>query len=387
MLNNTLNFLLIFFSILLAFGELDPIFPMSSPIGSIDLVFIIFTLLFVINRPKDFLRAIFSFNFFALLTILFLFILAQSIYGYNFLVKPLINFKYILSILFFVIVSVFFKRNTRWIHYCLLAFSISCFAYTILVLCISPNLYQIYKGQLIVLEENPNSTSSRLVMGIIYLIYSFIRNPLNLKRWFRFSLLLMLPTLIAMVVLSGSRGSLLALIIGVYLIFIFSDMKRITKILLTFSSVIISFILFQFLLSSEDLSVRWEGALEGDTAGRTEIWDAVLDIVGKHPFGIGENGYMEAIPKYIGKYLDTHNIFLYVLVCGGWLSLIIFIIFLLRIMLNSLRAYFLSKDLLALLLFLVIIFIASKTGGAITYLLFWFVLAVANSYKAIQYER
>lgn len=387
MLNNILNFQIITFSALIAFGELDPILPLISPFSSIDLIFISFAVLFVLFHPKSLLKGLISFNFISLLAIILLFAFAQSIFGYDNLIKPFINFKLLSCIIFFLVVSITFAKNPKLIEYCLLAFSISCFAFSILVLLIDPNLYVIYKGQLIVMEENPNSTSSRLVIGAIYLIYLILNNPLKISNFKKICLLIMIPIIVYMVVLSGSRGSLLALIIGIFLILTFSKIHNIFKISLLLISSFTAILLFNFLISSNDLGDRWQSALEGDTAGRTEIWSSVFEIVKGHPLGVGESGYAITISKYIGKYLDTHNIFLYILVCGGWLSLLIFNLFLLNILKKSIKTYRNSGDILGLLLFSIIIFIASKTGGAITYLLFWFILAITYTFKGGVYER
>ncbi|MGS0706915.1 O-antigen ligase family protein [Acinetobacter sp. ANC 3781] len=382
MINNPLNFILIFFSIFLAFGKMDPIFSLDSPVKSVDIFFIVFCGLFFLLRFNDFLKAIFSKSFLCLISIFLLFIFAQILNGYSDLVKPLFNFKFLLCSIFFVLLVEFFKKNPYMIHYCLLAFSISSFFYSIIVLFISPDLYQIIKGQMIVLDENPNSTSSRLAIASVYFIYFFIQNPLNWKKT-RFFLAACLPTLFAMIIMSGSRGSLLAALLGSYLVFIFSDIKKISKLILTSISIFCSFFLFQYLLSSDDLGTRWEKALEGDTAGRTDIWEAVFLIVFEKPIGVGETGYLEKIINLYGMYIDTHNIFLYILVCGGFLSLLIFLFFLSSIFYNCIKCYLIDKEILPLIFLLIMLFIAAKTGGVITFLLFWFVLAIVSSYRKV----
>ena len=382
MINKILNLLLIFFSILLAFGKMDPIFSIDSPVKSVDIFLILFCILFILFKFNNFLNAILSKEFLSLFTIFILFVFAQILNGYEYLLKPLFNLKFLLCGLFFVILSEYFKKNTSIIHYTLLVFSCSSFIYSILVLFISPDLYQIIKGQMIVLDENPNSTSSRLAIAGIYTIYFIIQNPLNWKNK-RFLFLFFLPTLIAMVIMSGSRGSLLAVLMGSYLIFIFSNIKKASKLLLTFSSIVFSLFLFQYLLSSDDLSNRWEKALDGDTAGRTDIWEAVFKIVLDSPLGVGETGYLEKIINLYGIYIDTHNIFLYFLVCGGFFSLIIFLFFIMKIFSNCLKCYFNDKEILPLIFLLIMLFIAAKTGGVITFLLFWFILAIVNSYRKV----
>ena len=333
MINNFFKILLIIFSILLAFGKIDPIFSVDSSIKTIDIVFIIFCGSFFLLKFNEFMKSIFSINFLILLSIFILFSFAQIMNGYAELIKPLFNFKFLMCGLFFVLLNQYLKNNCLMVHYLLLVFSLSCFLYSLLVLFVSPDLYQIIKGQMVVLDENPNSTSSRLAISTLYIIYFLLQNPL---KWTskRFLLLISLPTLLSMIIMSGSRGSLLAILIGSYLIFIFSNIGKLKKIILTVISFIGSVFLFNYLFNSDDLSGRWEKALDGDTAGRTDIWESVLKIVIKNPLGVGETGYVENIINLSGVYIDTHNLFLYILVCGGYLSFLIFLIFLIFIFRN-----------------------------------------------------
>ncbi|MGP5101664.1 O-antigen ligase family protein [Psychrobacter celer] len=262
----------------------------------------------------------------------------------------------------------------------MIAFSVSCFVFSLIVLFLSPELYQIHKGQLIVLDENPNSTSSRLVIAVTYVLYFIMRNPFNLGQ-LRFFGLLLLPSLVSMIVLSGSRGSLLSMLLGAYVIFLLTDIGKIKKIVLTLIFFGFSLYLFKKILVSEELGSRWEAALDGDTAGRTDVWSAVIDISYNNPLGVGETGYIEKINNLFGYHIDTHNLFLYVLVCGGYISLFLFSILWIRVLIKSLRVYLYSKDILPMVMFVSILFLVSKTGGVITFLLFWFVFALINGYQ------
>lgn len=385
MSNKILYLIIIAFSVLLSFGTLDPIFPVGSVVNTIDIFFVLFILAFITLKFKYFLTIFFSIDFYLLSLIFILFIFGQVVNGYSVLLKPLINYKFFLCILFFLTLSKFFSNNPKVIHYSMTAFSVSCFIFSIIILFLKPELYQIIKGQLIVLEENPNSTSSRLVIAVIYIVYFIIRNPLNWGR-LRFLGAILLPSLVYMIILSGSRGSLLSMILGTYMIFLLSDIGKTKKIILNAIFGIISIYIFKMILLSEDLGARWEMALEGDTAGRTDIWTTVIEIAYSNPLGVGETGYIEKMNSSYGYYIDTHNLFLYVLVCGGYISLFLFIILWIRILLKSLRNYIYNKDILPIVMFIIILFLVSKTGGVITFLLFWFIFALIKSYQEVVYN-
>lgn len=387
MVNKILLLLITLFSVLMAFGTLDPFFTIASPISTADIFLLLFIVCFIAFNLKSTLRMLFKIEFTILILIFIFFILAQVLNGYSELVKPLINLKFFLCIVFFILLSGFFKINRKYVHYTLYAFSLSCFLFSVYILFLNPSLYSIVKGQMIVLDENPNSTSSRLVISVVYILYFIINNPLKIS-WVRFLSIITIPSLVYMIILSGSRGSLVAMVLGLYMIFIFSNIKKSYKFILSFLLVSLSLYLFQRLLNSEDLGSRWEGALEGDTAGRTDIWEIVIDISTHNPLGVGETGYVEKISNLYGYYIDTHNIFLYVLVCGGFISFVLFAFLWLKLLLNSLKVSVYSKDILPLLMLIIIFSIVFKTGGAITFLLYWFVFSIINSYQGyINYEK
>lgn len=387
MVNKILLLLITFFSILMAFGTLDPFLSAASPVSTADIFLLFFIVCFVTFDLKSSLRMLFKVEFIILILIFIFFIVAQVLNGYSELIKPLVNLKFLLCIAFFILLSGFFKYNRKYVHYTLSAFSLGCFLFSIYILFLNPSLYSIIKGQMIVLDENPNSTSSRLVISVVYILYFIINNPLKLSRA-RFLSIIAIPSLVYMIVLSGSRGSLIAMVLGLYMIFIFSNIKKSYKSILSFLLVFLSLYLFQRVLDSEDLGSRWESALEGDTAGRTDIWEIVIDISLHNPLGVGETGYVEKMSNLYGYYIDTHNIFLYVLVCGGFISFVLFVFLWLKLLLNSLKVSIYSKDILPLLMLIIIFSIVFKTGGAITFLLYWFIFSVVNSYQgSINYER
>lgn len=381
MLDRLLLTILILFSFFLAFGTVDPIFGTGSAINSVDIFFGLFILGYLLLKPNKYIIRFFSIDSMILITILILFSLGQVLNGYSQLLVPLINFKFFLCIMFYLALSSFTESNQKYLHYSLIIYSISCVLFSITVLFIKPELYQIYKGQLLVLEENPNSTSSRLAVAVVYVLYTVSKNPLNIKKHYLIFILLCTPIMVYLIVLSGSRGSLISMLLGIYLIFLFHEYKLIYKVLLIFISVLASFILFKTLLNSDDLSSRWENAIEGDTAGRTDIWDTVIQISLQSPLGVGETGYIEKMSDAFGYYIDTHNLFLYVLVCGGFISLFLFMLLWFKLLLNSIRSYKYRKDILPMIMYIIIFFIVSKTGGVITYLLYWYIFALISGYQ------
>ena len=84
--------------------------------------------------------------------------------------------------------------------------------------------------------------------------------------------------------------------------------------------------------------------------------------------------------RFYGYCIDTHKTILYILVCGGFFALISFLLFSVRLLLNSLNSYLRGKDILLIVLFLIIFFIALKTAGVINFLLLRYIFVIVNYY-------
>lgn len=61
--------------------------------------------------------------------------------------------------------------------------------------------------------------------------------------------------------------------------------------------------------------------------GRLAIWANNLEIFYNNPLGVGEIGYTLESFEHFGMTSDTHNLFLYMLVTGGFIVFILFIFF------------------------------------------------------------
>ena len=78
---------------------------------------------------------------------------------------------------------------------------------------------------------------------------------------------------------------------------------------------------------------------------------------------------------YSGKYIEPHNIFLYVWITAGLFGFIFFMIFVIRIISSLLSEYIQSRKILNLSIFLVILINISKSGGSIGFIMIWIFFA------------
>lgn len=366
------NYIVIIFSFFLGFGKFDP-FNTNRIYFTVLTAFLVVSILTLTNVIKYihlYLKEIVL-----LLLIIIFFSLADVAYTYSYRNNYIINFKYLSAIIIFWVLSYVFLLNYKLMILSILWFSISCSLIAIFYNIGYLESYgEILNGRLRIFGENPNSISTRMAISFIIIIYIIIENPLKFTKW-RLLLLLGLPSLLQFVIDTGSRGSFLALVLGLIMTVVLSKRSMLKSILLISFGVIFVFLAVR-LIADTVLLMRFEG--ENVLGGRDYIWRNSFMIFLDHPFGIGENGFIEEMERRYSDYHDTHNLFLYLLVSGGGFALISFLFFLRHLFLKSISSL---KDgnSLFLILFGFLFFLISKTGGVLTYLVMWYFFAVINS--------
>lgn len=316
---------------------------------------------------------------FPLIFILILFIVLGAFLPYYLDGESVINLKFLIAILFFVILSTFFSTNPQLVQISLIMFGIGAgllsifFSFGIL----GESTYEIRNDRLFLLGENPNSLSVRVSLGVLFLISGTIENGFKISKIKRILLLVPVPFMFNLILASGSKGSFLLCIssVAIYLLFL-KNVSKWVKTFIIFVSIIIFFIALSFFFQS----TLYDRFLNSDlTTGRSDIWEKALGIFFDNPMGVGEVGYKIEIYRRIGNIIDTHNLFLYLLVTGGFLSLFAFLYFLYRMFLGNFRKYKNEKNIVNLVIFFSMIFVMSKTGGVLTYLIMWYFFACINN--------
>jgi O-antigen ligase len=115
---------------------------------------------------------------------------------------------------------------------------------------------------------------------------------------------------------------------------------------------------------------------KGDT-GRTELWVGAVEIVKDNLLiGVGFPGVLPEMYKYAGRYIDPHNVFLYVLISTGLIGFMCFMLFIWRLFLRVYRHYLQTGQSVFIVILLVLIFNMAKAGGGVGKILFWFMFAI-----------
>jgi len=231
--------------------------------------------------------------------------------------------------------------------------------------------------------ENPNLTGMKASLAILVITANLINKKYSIWRLI-FSCLLALP-IINLLIVSGSRGALLSLLVGLIVMMVLLKISWLKKVILFFIGVCFSIYLVAFILEhNKDFGQRIENSIaKGETAGRIHLWESAYRMIEDNYFlGVGSSGLMPEMQRYSGKRNTVpHNIFLEVWLTSGFLGFFFFMVFLFRLWGSLYKEYKLTGNVLNLIIFLVILFNMSKSGGSIGFIFAWifFGLLIAST--------
>jgi len=366
--------LLCLLALFVALGDVDNLLGSSLSIGPTHILAALFVLSHLLLNIKD-VSCFFSVDAYLLLLLVIVLAVAQAGYGSTTYSMPMINYKLVVCSVFFLVLAQHFNTYPDHVSRVLSVFMFGCVVLGLAALFV-PGVGETYKGQFIIIGENPNSTSSRMAVAFVIALSYLLHNPEGRKE--KYIACVSLIVLMVIIVKSGSRGSLLAVLLSSVLLALLAPLRRRYKVILLLAMLLGMMVLAQKLLSLDGIAERWGSALQGDTAGRGRIWASAFDIFMDNPWiGVGEAGYFTEIYSKEYRFIDAHNLFVYVAVCGGMVGISILFIFLMRLFYKSYKALRIGAALPLVLLFNML-FIAAKTGGVLTYLLLWFIFAVVS---------
>ena len=195
-----------------------------------------------------------------------------------------------------------------------------------------------------------NEISLKLVAGIVIILASFFNNPLKLNKMVILIGLFCVPLMLNSIIGTASRTAVLTLLLcGLSWIFfrtLASNKKFLTLILTTFILVIILvpaiFIISQ-IETFELLVTRLEstgGAGDNSSAGRISLWLGFFSLIFTNIFfGNGYSGFDLITYEYFGFNESPHNVFLEVMLYTGIIGLVLYSMFLYRILKAAYHLY------------------------------------------------
>jgi len=228
------------------------------------------------------------------------------------------------------------------------------------------------------LEDNPNNVAILAAFAAVILIGLLLDKTVR-PLWSKAALAALLFPLFLVTVRTGSRAGIGALIIGVslYLLPYRGAKQKLVKMIwgtLTIVGVV------YMVISNPVSSKRWELAYEGNTAGRDEIYAAAMAMIAERPIF----GWQPVAAQYeLGRRLynlevqrAAHNLFLHLLMEGGIIGTIPFLVALWLCGRAAWHARIGSLGMLPLAL-LVTLFAQSMAHTGLTSKPSWLILALA----------
>ena len=300
-------------------------------------------------------------HYFSLITflnfIVFFTMLAHTKNDKNLLSRAI---NYYLASIFFILVLIFFNLETDYN----------------------------FDGRLTIFGVNQNWLALNFSISIIFLAHKLLqlKGKFNTIKVIYF---LMIISLFFQLSYTGSRSGFIGMILGLCLLLFRFKFKYLIQSILknikifTFIAIIIS-----IFLNSEVFSSRFSSFIStGDLSGRDLTWTLLLENIDAIPlFGIGYSGYFIFSKSLFGYYSSAHNFFIETLFIGGFPSLILLIIFVIRIFLKAIMNKSLYRDYLSIAIIstvLVDFFSGQPFGNKIIFFVFAFVINFNLNLKKI----
>ena len=281
-----------------------------------------------------------------------------------------------LLILLILIVSHIYHNNAllKWIMYSFIA--------NVLLLSILSALgigYEVSEVQdgarLTLFGENPNMIGMKASFASVMLFY-FIFNAKKL--WTKVLLVFPLLLIISMLIATASRGALLSIFVGLGIMVLIQRTSAKRKIVLISIGIGVSAWLFNYIMTTnENFAMRMNVFLEEGNTGRNDLWEGAYSIIMDNLIiGVGRPGALPVMQEYIGRAMDPHNVFLYVLMTTGLLGFVFFMTFLGRLAIRLFKDFKQTNNAIYLVLFAILLFNMAKGGGMINTTFLWFFFAV-----------
>lgn len=225
---------------------------------------------------------------------------------------------------------------------------------------------------------NQNSLGILMSLGIIIIMY-IITDSSIIKYNIKFVFLAFVPSLMVIMIMTGSRGAFVGFIVSFLSLFMLKKAKLRIKILYLGLITITAYYIFQIMMNNRVLLDRILLAINyGQDGERTEIWSAVIDIWRGSPIiGVGSTGYAAKIISS-GIVISPHNAFVEVLVYNGIIGLSIFLLFIYYLFISAIQDNLVNRSTIKVSLLLLTV-INISFGQLFDVKIFWVLFAYITS--------
>jgi O-antigen ligase len=277
-----------------------------------------------------------------------------SLFNINAYSSRIVDIEFMLNILLFILILNHTKRDPVVLEKGLLVFSLGVITVSILFFLgigveINQDLRYTWFG------AGHNEIGSKLATALIIIM---IKGCLKLGRS-HLLLIAFMPLIFWFMLKTGSRTSVLILVASFsiwYFIKVCIDRRGLVSFaVVTFFTVVLIFLLLYVLMQSELSVSRFSETFDGENSiplgGRLYLWyEFLLIIQDNFIFGHGLSGADLQTYNFRGAIESPHNVIIEVMLYTGVIGLILYIIFMYRIMSASYWVYKYSGNLLPVLL-------------------------------------
>lgn len=235
---------------------------------------------------------------------------------------------------------------------------------------------EVIDGRLYLLGNNPNSMANRFTTTLIIITHFIIfKNKKLINKWI--AILYLMPVCIFMLGLTGSRGGLINLFLSVVLYVLLFRTKLTKKLAIISVSGIVIIGLLYFIIGTFHVGTRFIDIQDDQFGNRLPIWEAAIEIGLENPFfGSGVTRFSEQMELVYGRFRPTHNEFISIFVWSGITGLLLFVLFINRIVRKSYNI--LKNDHNAFYIVLVLIQVSNllRSGSALFGFMMWIIFAI-----------
>ena len=227
---------------------------------------------------------------------------------------------------------------------------------------------------------NQNMLAVNLSVVLLIIVHRlFDRLPIN--QFLTIIYITFIPVLIYFMASTGSRSGFMSLFTGLVVFFTLRRTKNLkSRIYVLIFGACAVILMVNFFLENKVIGERLNNSIEtGDLSGRDLYWEEMLDLTLINPFfGIGRTGFAFETDRIFGVYTSSHNAFLEILIMGGFVSLLFFMVFVYSLIKEAIKQFWKLNQLLSLMLMLpiiIMILVGHPLGTKISWGIFAFIIA------------
>jgi O-antigen ligase len=338
-------------------------------------IFILYLIVFAFSPDKRFYKSHVK-KPFLIAVVLYLIILTVSILNYDYRWSAqnsiLRQLPFYVLIFFFTANELFF-RNIKLKDF-LIWYAVGMTAIPLFYF-LGLNVSMHITGRTTVMHINPNTVSVYLTVAILIVIH--LINRKEIIGITKFYLLSAVIPMLYIIILTGSRGGTISLLLGLLSYYYFKNTGQISRAKNIVKAIVITIILIFIFLSNSLLYQRFFEEDENITDSRWLIWENVVIVAKQEPlFGVGVYRYDQEMSVIIGRSIAAHNEFLSVLVYSGFIGLSLFLWLLYSIYKSAMVAQAKNNNSLFIALLVILAFTLFKGGGALITLFMWMIFGV-----------